>query len=894
MDASQPNLPGMYAAHQRNSSNPRPYAAPDASGQGVSGEQRRDDAHMYGGQESYASYQGGYASGGGGYPYSSNSLTGYTPTTAASGSRKTSGPGTVKPATPPTNASASVGNPSPSSRYYTAQPSSATESSHLPTQSPYQSTSAPPQATHHQISSQNQPQTARPYSGYQGYYNQNQQYSGQYYPTPQTGRPSQAGSASTTTPTMSHNATMSDTSHPHRTPTSATYDYSYSWQHDPNSARTSSDQWQQQQQQRAPVQGINPSNAMPQQWQYAHQMPQSIPPHQMQHGQVPAGGQYSWQQQQWPQNFYPPAQQQAQLQTIAPHQSSSSPVIGNVPAGGKKTKKEKKEKPEKVEGEQVLGKRHAESGTEEEGDEKKDMKKKKGKKEEEKPTPKPPAKSHLHPPRQAQSAWQLFFTDELNKAKAAATTGHSPGGTPQHAKLNVAQIAKDAGAAYAQLDQEQKAYYAQKVQESKEQYAKDLAAWQATLTPEDIRVENAFRAQQRKEGKSRKGNLKDPNAPKKPLSAYFLFLKGIREDSALRAKVWGEEQETTKQSVLAAERWRSLSDEEKKPFLQQAEKDKQEYEAARKIYEDDAAARARGEDVPDRPLLPHVSSPVTIDLKSIREEPKQESPTARQALHQVEPTLAGFHHDSDEEVPHGDGSHPFESIEIDEFDGFHDPLALDLSGLAEQAGQEHGHWDALQNFMDTHDPDQEEPHPLVNVEVSKPIVAESAVLAADELDEEPDTSVAPTLKEAVAETVEIQYSADQGVEAPAPEVAVVAEGHLAVPQSILEPVVDDKDVSTPSGIPTEDIANLPPAGLPPVIDELPIDNAVQLGNANTSAEPVLPTDTTPVIEEAQPPVPMESHSTPIEGNTSEPEEEAMEVDIAANVETTDDDPQSAE
>lgn len=158
----------------------------------------------------------------------------------------------------------------------------------------------------------------------------------------------------------------------------------------------------------------------------------------------------------------------------------------------------------------------------------------------------------------------MFFTDELNKAKAAAASGSSPGGTPHSAKLNVAQIAKDAGTAYGLLAGEQKEYYARKVQESKDQYAKELLAWQATLTPEDIRLENAFRAQQRKDGKSRKGNLKDPNAPKKPLSAYFLFLKSIREDDALRARVWGDESETTKQSVMAAEKWRALSDTEKR------------------------------------------------------------------------------------------------------------------------------------------------------------------------------------------------------------------------------------------------------------------------------------------------------------------------------------------
>ena len=85
-----------------------------------------------------------------------------------------------------------------------------------------------------------------------------------------------------------------------------------------------------------------------------------------------------------------------------------------------------------------------------------------------------------------------------------------------------------------------------------------------TLTPDDIKRENAFRTAQRKAGKSRKGNLKDPNAPKKPLSAYFMFLQKIRSSSALVKDVFGDETETTKQSVLAAAKWRSMTDDERK------------------------------------------------------------------------------------------------------------------------------------------------------------------------------------------------------------------------------------------------------------------------------------------------------------------------------------------
>lgn len=91
-----------------------------------------------------------------------------------------------------------------------------------------------------------------------------------------------------------------------------------------------------------------------------------------------------------------------------------------------------------------------------------------------------------------------------------------------------------------------------------------MEAWQRTLTPEDIRRENAFRTAQRKAGESRRWNIKDPNAPKKPLSAYFMFLHHIRSDVDRIRDVFGDERETTAQSVLAAAKWRSMTDEERK------------------------------------------------------------------------------------------------------------------------------------------------------------------------------------------------------------------------------------------------------------------------------------------------------------------------------------------
>ena len=56
-----------------------------------------------------------------------------------------------------------------------------------------------------------------------------------------------------------------------------------------------------------------------------------------------------------------------------------------------------------------------------------------------------PQKSLLRPPKLAPSAWQLYFTDWIQRHQASSTR-----------KLNVAQAAKEAGVEYARLSPEEK------------------------------------------------------------------------------------------------------------------------------------------------------------------------------------------------------------------------------------------------------------------------------------------------------------------------------------------------------------------------------------------------------------------------------------------------------
>jgi len=85
--------------------------------------------------------------------------------------------------------------------------------------------------------------------------------------------------------------------------------------------------------------------------------------------------------------------------------------------------------------------------------------------------------------------------------------------------------------------------------------------------------------------KKPKRKKKDPNAPKRPTSAYFYFAgdvrPGIREENP--------DMKVTQVMCLIAEKWRELEDEDKKPFEEQAAKDRKRYEKEMKQYNETGA-----------------------------------------------------------------------------------------------------------------------------------------------------------------------------------------------------------------------------------------------------------------------------------------------------------------
>ncbi|KAI8088028.1 high mobility group box domain-containing protein [Gilbertella persicaria] len=72
----------------------------------------------------------------------------------------------------------------------------------------------------------------------------------------------------------------------------------------------------------------------------------------------------------------------------------------------------------------------------------------------------------------------------------------------------------------------------------------------------------------------KKRSKKDPNAPKRGLSAYMYFSQEQRQSvkDANPGVTFGQI------GKLLGEKWKSMSDEEKKPYNEKAAKDKERYE----------------------------------------------------------------------------------------------------------------------------------------------------------------------------------------------------------------------------------------------------------------------------------------------------------------------------
>ncbi|KAL1370646.1 HMG1/2-like protein [Arachis duranensis] len=82
-------------------------------------------------------------------------------------------------------------------------------------------------------------------------------------------------------------------------------------------------------------------------------------------------------------------------------------------------------------------------------------------------------------------------------------------------------------------------------------------------------------------GRKQAKKAKDPNKPKRPPSAFFVFMSEFREQ-------YKKEHPSNKSVAVVGkaggDRWKSMSDADKAPYQAKAEKKKEEYERSMQAY----------------------------------------------------------------------------------------------------------------------------------------------------------------------------------------------------------------------------------------------------------------------------------------------------------------------
>lgn len=147
-------------------------------------------------------------------------------------------------------------------------------------------------------------------------------------------------------------------------------------------------------------------------------------------------------------------------------------------------------------------------------------------------------------PKKPLSAYFLFSQEERLKVKA------------EYPDYSITEVAKELGRRWATIDPTIKHSYEQRYQESRRQYEQAL---------------QAYKPQKKK---------KDPNAPKQPLSAYFLF----SQEERLKVKAEHPNYSICEVAKELGRRWADMAPEVKQRYQQMAEEGRQKYDQDMAAY----------------------------------------------------------------------------------------------------------------------------------------------------------------------------------------------------------------------------------------------------------------------------------------------------------------------
>ncbi|KAI8053808.1 high mobility group box domain-containing protein [Syncephalis plumigaleata] len=173
------------------------------------------------------------------------------------------------------------------------------------------------------------------------------------------------------------------------------------------------------------------------------------------------------------------------------------------------------------------------------------------------------------PPTRSTNGWMLFVNDEFVKAKTDGSV------------INLSEKTKEASVKWKSMSESEKQVYFDRATVETQRLQEAYAQWLSSLTQEQIVLLRCQQSLQRKKGKQI-AMVRDPAKPKRPSSSFFSFLNqrraALKDEGLIPVEI----------SKRVAQEWKAMSDAEKKPYVDEANKAYQEYAIKSNAYREEA------------------------------------------------------------------------------------------------------------------------------------------------------------------------------------------------------------------------------------------------------------------------------------------------------------------
>lgn len=167
----------------------------------------------------------------------------------------------------------------------------------------------------------------------------------------------------------------------------------------------------------------------------------------------------------------------------------------------------------------------------------------------------PKAKKDPNKPKGVKSAYIFFVEGQRAERERSGK------------QLPFAELSKQCGVLWGDMDDTDKEKYVRLSDKDRKRHEHEMRSYIPPPQQDDSDSDSED------ERPKKKKKTKDPNAPKRPTTAYFYFAAArrpeIREDMGALS--------VTEVATLIGQKWRELTDEDKIPYEEQAGKDKARY-----------------------------------------------------------------------------------------------------------------------------------------------------------------------------------------------------------------------------------------------------------------------------------------------------------------------------